>query len=231
MDCRIKSGNDERKKGGETPAGACPMIRINGCGAPLEGEGARLSAFHRGACCSERTPQLSSSYALPGTWSERTIPMVRKIVRRSAGVTRSFLSQSSGLPRRPVMVPAGRIPRSRPGAAVTSRRPREPLSPRQPASPADVLYGSEIREKFVAEMGTNVKFHRIGDMQSPGDYWDRPSLFWGNLAWWPLCSRGHHHKQSFGRHAISAGTKYRVNAGEQSAFQRLKGSPVFTAFL
>jgi hypothetical protein len=33
--------------------------------------------------------------ALPGTWSERTIPMVRKIVRFSTGVTRSFLSQSS----------------------------------------------------------------------------------------------------------------------------------------
>ncbi len=31
---------------------------------------ARLSAFHRGSCCSERTPQLSSRYALPGTWSD-----------------------------------------------------------------------------------------------------------------------------------------------------------------
>jgi hypothetical protein len=35
--------------------------------------------------------------------------MVRKIVRCSAGVTRSFLSQSSEFPRRPVIVPAGRI--------------------------------------------------------------------------------------------------------------------------
>ena len=46
--------------------------------------------------------------------------------------------------------------RSRPGAAVTSRRPREPHSLRQPASPAGVLYESEILER-VTEKGTNVK--------------------------------------------------------------------------
>ncbi len=33
--------------------------------------------------------------ALPGTWSGRTIPMVRKIMHFSTGITRSFLSQSS----------------------------------------------------------------------------------------------------------------------------------------
>jgi hypothetical protein len=36
-------------------------------------------------------------------------------------------------------VPAGRFPESRPGAEVTSPRPREPLSLHQPVSPADVL--------------------------------------------------------------------------------------------
>jgi hypothetical protein len=36
-------------------------------------------------------------------------------------------------------VPAGRVCRSRPGAAVTSRRPQEPTPLRQPAVPADVL--------------------------------------------------------------------------------------------
>ena len=71
--------------------------------------------------------------------------MVRKTVRRSTGVTRSFLSQSSDMSRRPVIMPAGRIRRSRPGAEVTSPRPREPLSLRQPGSPAGVLYASEIR--------------------------------------------------------------------------------------
>jgi hypothetical protein len=36
-------------------------------------------------------------HALPGTWSACTVPMVRKTVRGSTGVTRSFLSQSSEL--------------------------------------------------------------------------------------------------------------------------------------
>jgi hypothetical protein len=57
----------------------------------------------------------------------------------------SDLSQSSELPRRPVVMPDGRMTRSRPGAEVTSPRPREPLSLRQPVSPADVLSVSEIR--------------------------------------------------------------------------------------
>ena len=71
------------------------------CGGGLGRGHARLSAFHRGSCCSERTPQLSSRYALPGTWSGRSDPKasnnrVRKTVRLlTAGVTRSFLSQSS----------------------------------------------------------------------------------------------------------------------------------------
>jgi len=71
----------------------------------------------------------------------------------------------------PAGCPAGRswcrpgvYPRSRPGAAVTSRRPREPLSLRPPASPADVLYGGARFGVFVAETGTNVKkFHYSGD--------------------------------------------------------------------
>ena len=56
-----------------------PTVRTCGRGAHPAGR-ARLSAFHHDARCSDRTPQLSSSYALPGTWSERAIPMVRKIV-------------------------------------------------------------------------------------------------------------------------------------------------------
>ncbi len=49
----------------------------------------------------------------------------------------------------------GVYPRSRPGAAVTSRRPREPLSLRQPASPACVLYGSEIRYGAYPQLTAN----------------------------------------------------------------------------
>src|SRR5580658_6724861 len=37
-----------------------------GCGA-RRALRARLSASHHGTCCSERTPQLNPSYALPGT--------------------------------------------------------------------------------------------------------------------------------------------------------------------
>src|SRR5208282_5084788 len=47
--------------------------------------------------------------------------------------------------------------RSRPGAEVTSRRPREPLPLHQPVSPADVLSVSEIRCALVTERGTDVK--------------------------------------------------------------------------
>jgi hypothetical protein len=50
-------------------------------------------------------------------------------------------------PRRPVIMPAGRMTRSRPGAEVTSPRPREPLSLRQPVSPADVPDVSEIADR------------------------------------------------------------------------------------
>ncbi len=71
-------------------------------------------------------------YALPGTERHQVLPA-------------SGLSQSSGLPRRPVVMPDGRMTRSRPGAEVTSPRPREPLSLRQPGSPAAVLSVSEIR--------------------------------------------------------------------------------------
>ena len=70
-----------------------PHLRVR----RVSGGRARLSAFHRGSCCDERTPQLSSSYALPGTgrgapsrWFERPCAFF-------AGVTRSFLSQSSGV--------------------------------------------------------------------------------------------------------------------------------------
>jgi hypothetical protein len=98
----------EERKGGGTPADAYfqpPRPRLYP--PPLAGrreEGARrassgtrrLSAFHRGTCCSEPTPQLSSGRA---SWDVvgRAIPIVRKTARCSTGATRSFLSQSSEL--------------------------------------------------------------------------------------------------------------------------------------
>ena len=58
---------------------------------------ARLSAFHRGSCLGDPTPPLSSGYALPGT-------------EASTGVTRLEPVPVQRAPRRPVIVPAGRIP-------------------------------------------------------------------------------------------------------------------------
>ncbi len=100
---------------------------------------ARLSAFHHGACCGERTPQLNSRYALPGTWSGRTIPNVRttwferpravqRLIRKSGcRFSGKIMRQLNGryplLPvpvqrasRRPVIVPAGRISPEPPGS-------------------------------------------------------------------------------------------------------------------
>ena len=90
--------------------------------------------------------QIRASWDLVGAHDPKgSNNRVRKTLRFSAGVTRSFLSQSSELLADRSSCRPGVYPRSRPGAEVTSRRPREPLSLRQPASPAGVLYVSEIR--------------------------------------------------------------------------------------
>jgi hypothetical protein len=76
---------------------------------------ARLPALRRGSCCSERTPQLNSSDALPVT-----------VLRRNGRYPLPAVVQCSGLPRGPVIVPDGRGP----GVARernVSFRPREPL--------------------------------------------------------------------------------------------------------
>jgi hypothetical protein len=89
--------------------------------------------------------QIRASWDLVGAHDPKgSNNRVRKTLRFSAGVTRSFLSQSSELLADRSSCRPGVYPRSRPGAEVTSRRPREPLSLRQPASPAGVLYVSEI---------------------------------------------------------------------------------------
>ncbi len=81
---------------------------------------ARLTAFHRGTCGREPTPPLSSrtrflGRSVGGRYPPSPIPVQRQS-------------------RRPVIVPAGRFPVSRPGAEVTSPCPREPLLPHRPAS-------------------------------------------------------------------------------------------------
>ena len=104
--------------------------------ARVQAARARLSAFHRGSCCSERTPQLSSRYALPGTWSgarprwfERPCALQRMMKDHASPAGVTLLSQSSELPRRPVIVPAGRNSRSRPGADCIGPRAGTALAP------------------------------------------------------------------------------------------------------
>jgi hypothetical protein len=77
--CASSGLQRQQEKEAERRQARNPTVRTCGRGAHPAGR-ARLSAFHHDARCSDRTPQLSSSYALPGTWSERAIPMVRKIV-------------------------------------------------------------------------------------------------------------------------------------------------------
>jgi hypothetical protein len=105
---------EKRKQEGETPTDAYATARTSARARPIGG--ARLSAFHHGACCSERTPQLNSSHALPV-----------KVLRSNGRYPFPAFVQCSGLVTRgPVIVPAGRVCRSRLGAAVTSRRAQEP---------------------------------------------------------------------------------------------------------
>ena len=165
MDCRIKSGNDEGRKKqikeAERRQTRDPTVRILRCGArPLSlllpqragglGAGARSPVGVPPRRLLRRTNataqlQIRASWDLVGPRDPKgSNNLVRKTARCSAGVTRSFLSQSSELLADRSSCRPGVYPRSRPGAEVTSRRPREPLSLRQPASPAGVLYVSEI---------------------------------------------------------------------------------------
>ncbi len=119
-----------------------PILRAPSLPPPLAGEvgrgrgsrsaeRARLSAFHHGSCCSERTPQLNSSTRFLGP-----------------GVIRCYLhlrlSQSSELPRRPVIVPAGRLTPEPPGNGLQIR-PRAPHSLHGPVCLRALSLTSEIR--------------------------------------------------------------------------------------
>jgi hypothetical protein len=130
------------KKGSGTPAGASVQTSAPYGRGSREASRARLSASHHGACGSEPTPPLSSRTRFLGRGAKRALPVSTCPTPATKSQTGHHAGRASS--------------RSRPGAEVTSRRPREPLSLRQPVSPAGVLYGSEIRG-VVTEMGTGVK--------------------------------------------------------------------------
>jgi hypothetical protein len=121
----------ERKRNAERRS--ISWCRIGGCGRASSGMRSPLGVPPRRL--RQRTnaaAQLQLRASWDGTSQEQALPVPgRHPVQRVS-------------PRRPVMVPVGRICRSRPGAEVTNRRPREPLSLRRMASPAGVLHGNEI---------------------------------------------------------------------------------------
>src|SRR5580700_4794865 len=65
---QVQEPKNERKKARKRNAErrVSNLRTLAGCGA-RRALRARLSASHHGTCCSERTPQLNPSYALPGT--------------------------------------------------------------------------------------------------------------------------------------------------------------------
>jgi hypothetical protein len=58
---RSTRATNYKQKGSGTPAGALVQTSAPYGRGSREASRARLSAFHHGTCCSDRTPQLSSS--------------------------------------------------------------------------------------------------------------------------------------------------------------------------
>jgi hypothetical protein len=122
----------QNKKGSETPADAFVSMRPHHTDAAAHPAGcARLSAFHHGACCGDRTPQLNSRYALPGTELRRSgrYPPPAVPVQRAS--------------RRPVVMPAGRMTPEPPGSGGDEPPPvGTALAP-----PAEVTGWRPLRER------------------------------------------------------------------------------------
>ena len=143
-----------------------PQARIKGCGTPKDAisptaapqtslRGLRkLSASgaaraQRGAHAYRRSTAAlaaanqrhrSAPGALPGTWlKDGRYPPPPVPVQRSQSQTGHDAGRA--------------LSRSRPGAMVTSLRPREPRSLRRPVSPAGVLYASETARLLIAATG------------------------------------------------------------------------------
>src|SRR5208282_2109048 len=62
-----------KQKGSGTPAGALVQTSAPYGRGSREASRARLTAFHHGACCSDRTPQLSSRTRFLGRGAKRAL--------------------------------------------------------------------------------------------------------------------------------------------------------------
>ena len=93
---RSTRATNYKQKGSGTPAGALVQTSAPYGRGSREASRARLSAFHHGACCSEPTPQLSSRTRFLGRSFGGRYPSLPVPVQRQS--------------RRPVIMPAGRLP-------------------------------------------------------------------------------------------------------------------------
>jgi hypothetical protein len=111
------------------PAGTAARHEMAGLRRPSACGRARLSAFHHGACGSDRTPPLSSSHALPGTG-----------LGRDGCYPPPAVLRCSGFPRRPVIMPAGRICPEPPGSEADNPARGNRLAPTVRRHPAASLW-------------------------------------------------------------------------------------------
>ena len=142
----VSCSNKRKRNAGRRMCSMRP--HLSGAAARPAGR-ARLPAFHHGACGSDRTPPLNSSYALPETGLVRSgrYPLPAASVQRV-------------LPRRPVIVPAGRLHPEPPGSGGDE----PPPAGTAPAPPDGVTGWRPLRSgmiRCVTEMETRVKSVRF----------------------------------------------------------------------
>ena len=181
----------KKKKESGTPTNAVhENHRTFRCGA-RPARRARPSAFHRGSCQRDASPQGSASGQ--ASWD---------VV--STGVIRCLLSQSSGSTSRTGRNAGEHDARSRPGVAVTSRRPRAPrpvpisqghrlTSSRRTGLTAVIQIAAAMSKRIISVRDCSNK---------PGCYADR--IF-------ALCTRDAFHSRRFAN-AISKQCEFKVSS-------------------
>ncbi len=165
LDPRVVSGFRTRscaqKREAETPVDADPYPPHPAVRLCLR-LGKQLACRRSTAVLAKGTfvPKAQRQAMFPATWPERLVRKARpnrgaETSRRSAGVTRSFLSQSSDAPRAPVVVPADMMPKP-PGSGGDEPLPAgTALAPSAGVTRPTSLGGQDSLN--VIETETNVK--------------------------------------------------------------------------